>query len=84
MNASGQHLQSIGHAPVDDSVDAVDNFRPGGGIKTQFEHLISARAIIPHFHPVVSLANRTVVGFELLARSTVPRLQTPAQMFSAA
>jgi EAL domain-containing protein (putative c-di-GMP-specific phosphodiesterase class I) len=54
------------------------------GIKAQFERLISDRAIIPHFHPVVSLANREVVGFELLVRSKIPRLQTPSQMFSAA
>jgi EAL domain-containing protein (putative c-di-GMP-specific phosphodiesterase class I) len=50
----------------------------------QFDRLMSDRAVTPHFQPVVRLAGRQVVGFEMLARSPLPGLQSPAAMFAAA
>jgi EAL domain-containing protein (putative c-di-GMP-specific phosphodiesterase class I) len=50
----------------------------------QFDRLMSERAIVPHFQPIVNLASGDVVGFELLARSTLPGLENPAAMFQAA
>ena len=50
----------------------------------QLDRLMSDRAVVPHFQPVVRLADRAVVGFEALARSSVSGLETPAMMFRAA
>jgi EAL domain-containing protein (putative c-di-GMP-specific phosphodiesterase class I) len=41
-------------------------------------------AIVPHFQPIVSLADESVVGYELLARSRLEGLESPAAMFAAA
>ena len=38
----------------------------------------------PHFQPIVMLAGRQTVGYELLARSSLTGLENPAAMFSAA
>ena len=50
----------------------------------QFDKLMSQRAVVPHFQPIVMLAGRQTVGYELLARSSLTGLENPAAMFSAA
>jgi EAL domain-containing protein (putative c-di-GMP-specific phosphodiesterase class I) len=50
----------------------------------QFDQLMSQRAAVPHFQPIVMLAGKQVVGYEVLARSTLPGLENPAAMFAAA
>ncbi len=50
----------------------------------QFDKLMSQRAVIPHFQPIVRLADGSQIGFEVLARSRLFGLQNPAAMFSAA
>jgi EAL domain-containing protein (putative c-di-GMP-specific phosphodiesterase class I) len=50
----------------------------------QFDRLMSERAVIPHFQPVVSLGTGGVVGYEILARSPLEGLENPGQMFAAA
>jgi EAL domain-containing protein (putative c-di-GMP-specific phosphodiesterase class I) len=50
----------------------------------QFDRLMSERAVIPHFQAITSLATRRVVGYEMLARSSLEGLQSPGQMFAAA
>lgn len=50
----------------------------------QFDKLISQRNLVPYFQPIVSVADGTRIGFEVLARSRLFGLQTPAAMFSAA
>jgi EAL domain-containing protein (putative c-di-GMP-specific phosphodiesterase class I) len=50
----------------------------------QFDRLMSQRAVMPHFQPIVMLAGRQCVGYELLARSSLSGLESPAAMFSAA
>ncbi len=50
----------------------------------QFERLMSDKAVSPHFQPIVRLADSRVVGFELLARSTLEGLTSPADMFATA
>ena len=50
----------------------------------QFERLMSDKAVSPHFQPIVRLADSHVVGFELLARSTLEGLTSPADMFATA
>lgn len=53
-------------------------------ILSQFETLISQRAINPHFQPIIEINSRNNLGYEALARSEVPGLQQPAMMFGTA
>jgi EAL domain-containing protein (putative c-di-GMP-specific phosphodiesterase class I) len=50
----------------------------------QFDRLMSQQAVVPHFQPIVTLAGCHVVGYELLARSSLSGLESPAAMFEAA
>lgn len=50
----------------------------------QFDKLLSQRALVPYFQPLVDLATRQVVAYEVLNRSRLVGLQTPAAMFHAA
>ena len=46
--------------------------------------LIHERQLIPFFQPIVDLRSCDVVGYEVLARSDLPGLQSPRDMFKAA
>lgn len=48
------------------------------------EDLINGTGLIPHYQPVLKLADKSVMGYEVLARSDNPELSTPLQMFSLA
>ena len=48
------------------------------------EDLINGTGLIPHYQPVLKLADRSVIGYEVLARSDNPELSTPQQMFGLA
>jgi EAL domain-containing protein (putative c-di-GMP-specific phosphodiesterase class I) len=50
----------------------------------QFDKLISERAVLPHFQPIVDYRTMQVSGYELLGRSRLFGLGTPHAMFSAA
>ncbi len=50
----------------------------------QFDKLMSQRAVVPYFQPVVVLATGERVGYEVLGRSRLWGLQTPKDMFLAA
>lgn len=50
----------------------------------QFDQLLTGKAIIPHYQPIVDLASGKVVAYEVLARSRLIGLETPNFMFSAA
>jgi EAL domain-containing protein (putative c-di-GMP-specific phosphodiesterase class I) len=50
----------------------------------QFDRLMSERAIIPHFQPIVQLNDGEVVGYEMLARGGLSGLEGPGAMFQAA
>ncbi|MCC9645004.1 EAL domain-containing protein [Rhodopirellula sp. JC740] len=49
-----------------------------------FEKLLSERAVIPHFQPIVTMDRQSTSGYEVLARSNLPELQNPAKMFHVA
>ncbi len=49
-----------------------------------FDTLISQRRVVPHFQPIVALTHRDNTGFELLARSDLRELASPAALFAAA
>ena len=50
----------------------------------QFDKLMASRAVIPYYQPIICLKDETSIGFEVLARSEVFGLETPAAMFRAA
>jgi EAL domain-containing protein (putative c-di-GMP-specific phosphodiesterase class I) len=51
---------------------------------SDFDQFLSMRSVIPHFQPIVSLTDRRIVGYEVLARGRMPGLETPDEMFLAA
>jgi len=50
----------------------------------QFETLMSGGALRPLYQPIVKLDDCSVVGYEVLGRSRLPRLETPDRMFLVA
>lgn len=46
--------------------------------------LVKERQVIPFFQPIIDLNNGQTVGFEVLARSDIPGLKSPRDMFQAA
>jgi EAL domain-containing protein (putative c-di-GMP-specific phosphodiesterase class I) len=50
----------------------------------QFDQLMAQRAVSPHFQPIVSMSDRSVLGYEVLARSRFFGLKDPHSMFAAA
>jgi EAL domain-containing protein (putative c-di-GMP-specific phosphodiesterase class I) len=50
----------------------------------QFDKLMSERAVVPHFQPIIAYGNGRVEGYELLGRSRLFGLVSPHSMFSAA
>jgi EAL domain-containing protein (putative c-di-GMP-specific phosphodiesterase class I) len=50
----------------------------------QFDSLLRRRAIRPHFQPIIRMSDRGVVGYEILSRSSLVGLETPALMFRVA
>jgi EAL domain-containing protein (putative c-di-GMP-specific phosphodiesterase class I) len=50
----------------------------------QFDKLMSERAVVPHFQPIVRFGDMAIEGFEILGRSRLFGLTTPHAMFSAA
>lgn len=50
----------------------------------QFQTLISSSAVIPYYQPIVDLQSTEILAYEVLARSRLNGLETPAAMFQAA
>lgn len=50
----------------------------------QFDKLMTERAVVPHFQPIVTMDDRASIGFEVLGRSWLFGLSDPQSMFSAA
>ena len=50
----------------------------------QFDRLMNENAVVPHFQPIVDMADESIVGYEVLGRSHIPGLETPKEMFQAA
>ncbi|MFO1042578.1 MAG: EAL domain-containing protein [Planctomycetaceae bacterium] len=51
---------------------------------SQFHKLMSERALIPHYQPIVQLSDGQFIGYEVLARSPLPGMVSPREMFEAA
>lgn len=50
----------------------------------QFDKLMAEKAVIPHFQPIVMLNDESIMAYEILGRSRLVGLETPAAMFRAA
>jgi EAL domain-containing protein (putative c-di-GMP-specific phosphodiesterase class I) len=50
----------------------------------QFDRLMSDRAVVPYFQPLVNLRDSSRIGFEALGRSSLEGLELPQAMFAAA
>lgn len=50
----------------------------------QIQTLISSSAVLPYFQPITNLQTGEILAFEVLARSRLTGLETPAAMFRAA
>jgi EAL domain-containing protein (putative c-di-GMP-specific phosphodiesterase class I) len=50
----------------------------------QFDKLMSSRSVIPYYQPIVDMQNAEPIGYEVLGRSEVFGLESPAAMFRAA
>jgi EAL domain-containing protein (putative c-di-GMP-specific phosphodiesterase class I) len=50
----------------------------------QFHRLLTDRAVVPHFQPIVQFSDTRTVGYEVLARSPVVGMTSPKEMFNAA
>ncbi|KLU04227.1 EAL domain protein [Rhodopirellula islandica] len=49
-----------------------------------FERLLSQRAVVPHYQPIITMDRLSTPGYEVLARSDLPELKSPAAMFEIA
>jgi EAL domain-containing protein (putative c-di-GMP-specific phosphodiesterase class I) len=54
------------------------------GLIAQVDYLIDDAGVTCHYQPIFSLGDGSRLGFEALARSAVPGLETPFEMFTAA
>lgn len=70
-------------AEIDDQT-ITEGILPWAETLIQFDELISNRAVNPHFQPIVSLHDRSIQAYEVLARSSLSSLANPAMMFGAA
>ena len=61
-------------------VDACD----GALSMMQFDRLINDGGVLPFFQPIVKVSDQSRVGYEVLGRSRLFGLKTPAEMFLAA
>ena len=50
----------------------------------QFHQLLTERAVVPYFQRIMRFSDRQTIGYEVLARSAVPGLMNPKDMFAAA
>jgi EAL domain-containing protein (putative c-di-GMP-specific phosphodiesterase class I) len=50
----------------------------------QFDRLMAERLVVPHFQPIVKLANAEVIAHEVLGRGKVFGLESVGSMFNAA
>jgi EAL domain-containing protein (putative c-di-GMP-specific phosphodiesterase class I) len=49
-----------------------------------FEELLDGFALTPFFQPIIRYSDMRPMGYEALARSSMPGMETPAEMFKAA
>jgi EAL domain-containing protein (putative c-di-GMP-specific phosphodiesterase class I) len=63
---------------------AVENVCDQALALTRFDDLLSERAVVPYYQPIVTFADQALIGFEVLGRSRLFGLSSPREMFHAA
>ncbi len=58
--------------------DASSDFQ---GVLLRFQNLMTSKAVVPLFQPIVSFADGQLAGYEILSRSRLEGLETPYEMF---
>ncbi len=53
-------------------------------VLSQFDRLVRERAVTAFYQPLISLQDRSIIGYEALARSCIPGLENPGLMFQTA
>jgi EAL domain-containing protein (putative c-di-GMP-specific phosphodiesterase class I) len=51
---------------------------------TQFHRMLTEKAVVPYFQPIVQFSDVQMIGYEVLARSSFAGMTSPKEMFSAA
>lgn len=62
---------------------ALGSLRRAGG-QINIDQLLDGKLLTPHFQPVLDYRDNRVIGYEALARSAQPGLESPAAMFRIA
>jgi EAL domain-containing protein (putative c-di-GMP-specific phosphodiesterase class I) len=65
-------------------VTAVENVCDQALALTRFDDLLSERAVVPYFQPIVQFSDLKPIGYEVLGRSRLFGLSSPREMFLAA
>lgn len=65
-------------------VTAIENVSDQALALTRFDDLLSERAVVPYYQPIVTFADRDLIGYEVLGRSRLFGLCSPREMFYAA
>lgn len=81
------HQESLGATGVnatESSHTMAANVNDSALALMQFDKLMSEKAIVPHFQPIIHMDSRSRMGCELLGRSRLAGLQNPGAMFKAA
>ncbi len=71
-------------ASVDNPVTVQEDACDRALALVQFDKLMAERAVTPFFQPIVAMATREVVAYEVLARSRLFGLEMPKEMFHVA
>ena len=50
----------------------------------QFDRLLNGGSVVPFFQPIVQMSDKSLIGYEVLGRSRLFGLHSPAEMFSTA
>lgn len=79
-------FQAIGadYSPTPDTVTIETDAADSALAFVQFDMLMSNRAVIPYFQPIVELSSGRSTACEVLGRSRLFGVRTPAAMFQAA
>jgi EAL domain-containing protein (putative c-di-GMP-specific phosphodiesterase class I) len=63
---------------------SIDTDTTGSVSYSEFDRFLRTRTVIPHYQPVIRLRDKSIVGYEVLARSRVQGLEMPREMFLTA
>lgn len=74
---------AIDFTPLKKTAECIDTME-SDWILSQFDRLIREREVVAFYQPLISFDDNSIIGFEALARSSVPGLENPGLMFQTA